>query len=92
MMISPEKYIKELENAEYLELIKERDRLISRVKSFEKNEMAGNRSFEWDMNPSPDVKYQCNLYYLAHLCNFMREKYRCEYVWGGRKLTEDMEK
>lgn len=93
MMNSPEGYIAVFENAGYLELIKERDRLIKSIKSFEKDEMVGNRSsFGWYLNPSPDVRYQYNLAYLAHLCDFMREKYRVEYVWGERKLSEDVKK
>lgn len=93
MMIPPEFYIEQHKNDEYLKLIKERDRLISNIKSFEKNEMADNRdSLEWALNPSPDVRYQCNLAYLTHLCDFMREKYRVKYVWGNRKLSEDVEK
>lgn len=94
MMISPEGYIQELKNAEYLDLIKERNRLISRIKSFEKDEIDGKQSsslFDYVMDSAPDVQYQCHLGYLAHLCEFMREKYRREYVWSGeRKLSEDM--
>ena len=48
MMNSPGGYIAVFENAGYLELIKERDRLIKSIKSFEKDEMVGNRSsFGW---------------------------------------------
>ena len=91
MMNSPEGYIEGHKSDEYLELIKERDSLICRIKNFEKNEMVGNRdSLEWAFNPSPDVRYQCYLDYLAHLCDFMREKYRREYVFGERKLSEDV--
>lgn len=78
----------------YLDLIKERNRLISRIKSFEKDEIYGKPSFSFDiiMNPSTDVQYQCHLGYLAHLCDFMREKYCCEYVWGERKLSEGVKR
>jgi len=90
MMISPEMYIEKIENYDYLDLIKERDNLIRQIRSFEKNEKVGNRSsLEWHINPSPDVRYQCNLRYLTHLCDFMREKFRLEYVWGERELSDD---
>ncbi len=92
MMIPPELYIEELENADYLELIEERNRLISRIKSFEMDDMKDKGGIEMDVCPSPDVRYQFNLKYLAQLCNLMQEKYRCEYAWVGRRLRDDMKK
>ena len=92
-MIFPELYIMKIKNYDYLELIKERDRLINDIRHFEKNKMVGNRyALKWDINPSPDVFYQFNLDYLARICSFMREKYRLEYVWGERALSDDVKK
>ena len=52
MMISPSSYIKQLEYAEYLELIKERDNLLTIIKDYEAKEMAGDRSGkEWEIDP-----------------------------------------
>ena len=92
MMISPGMFMAQYENANYLDLIEARNDLINSLVSFEEKEMVGNRTgFEWDICPSPDVRYQCCLDYLAELCNFMREKYRVEYAWGGRRLCDDVE-
>ena len=90
MMISPGVYVKQLKEASYLELIRERDQLIESIREFEKAELAGDRSDPaWGICPSPAVQYQCNLEYLAELCSFMQEKYNGEYVWGNRTLKLD---
>ena len=83
MMISPQTYISRFKSAKYTDLIKERDRLIDELQRFEKNEMNGDRSGkEWLMDPNPETTYQCNLNYLAELCELMRERYNNESEWG----------
>ena len=48
MMISPEMYVAQFENATYNEMINERDGLIRYILHFEKMEKAGDRSGdEW---------------------------------------------
>ena len=90
MMVSPEFYIEQLKEAEYQDLIRERDDLIQAIKQFEKLEMAGDRSGPgWEIKPSPEVQYQMHLEYLGALCVLMHEKYNEEYVWGERSLQED---
>lgn len=90
MMISPEMYIEQLKDAEYLELIEERNDLIEFIKDYEKKETVGDRSGDdWLVNPSPDVRYQMYLEYLGELCKLMQEKYNTEYVWGDRRLQDD---
>ena len=87
MMISPDSYIMRFKDSDYNELIKERDRLIEWIREYEENEKKGDRSGEeWKICPSPDVRYQCNLEYLAKLCNLMQARYNTEYVWGGKSL------
>lgn len=86
MMISPKGYIEQLKDADYPELIRQRDELIDRIREYERKEIAGDRSgSEWCIEPSPDVHYQMDLEYLGKLCAFMQEKYNEEYVWVGRK-------
>ena len=76
MMASPESYIDELKNATYAELIVERKRLLKFIDLYEKREIFGNCAGEdWKKCPSPDVKYQCYLEYLARLCAYMQKKY-----------------
>ena len=89
MMISPEAYVKELKNASYKELINERKNLIKYICTYEKNEIAGDRtSNEWQICPTPDVRYQCYLEYLAILCSYMKKKYNEEFVHGNKKLSD----
>lgn len=90
MMISPETFIEHRRNATYLELIKERKRLIRIINKYEKNEIAEDHSGpEWLRTPSPVTQYQMYLEYLSELCSFMHKKYNAEYVHGDRKLSED---
>lgn len=92
MMLSPDAFTDHLQDAPYLELIRKRDQLIQAICSFEKDELAGDRSDPaWNTCPMPDVKYQMNLEYLAALCTLMREKYNEEYVSGERTLQQDAE-
>ena len=93
MMTSPDAYVSQFENAEYLDLIAERDQLISFIQNYEKNEIAGICSEEEVIvSPGPDVQYQVYLEYLAELCILMQRKYNRDYVWGERSLHEDAEK
>jgi len=93
MMISPETYISDFMTADYHDLMKERDRLIRYIRKYEKSECAGDRSGdEWNVNPSPDVRYQCHLEYLAKICSLMHKRYNAEYVWGDKKLSEPVQK
>ena len=90
MMISPGYFAEQMKDYAYPELIRERDELIRYIQEFEKKEMAGDRSDpEWRYSPSPDVRYQMHLEYLAKLCGIMHEKYNDVYVWGGRTLKDD---
>ena len=90
MMISPASYIEHLQDAQYLELIEERDRLLQFIKEYEAKDIAGDRSGdEWSVHPQPDVRYQVYLEYLSEICGLMQEKYNHDYVWGDRTLHED---
>ncbi len=92
MMISPDRYAEQLKDASYLELIAERDELINSIRRFENNEKAGIRDpEEWHVSPTPVVRYQMYLNYLAEICRMMQEKYNQEYVWGNRTLKQDVE-
>ena len=93
MMIAPDVFVKQFEDVPYLDLIRERDRLIGEVRRFEVKEMAGDRSDPaWGVCPMPDVRYQMNLEYLAGLCRLMQERYNEEYVGEDRTLKDDAEK
>ena len=79
MMISPETYIDELKNKTYKELIKEKNKLLKEISDFENNKIADE---EYNINPSPDVIYQCNLLYLSKLCKLIADKFNKEYEWN----------
>ena len=90
MMISPDYYIEQLKDADYLQLIEERNGLVEAIKDFEKKELAGDRSGdEWMIMPSPEVRYQMFLEYLSLICDFMKEKYNREYIRENKRLKED---
>lgn len=80
MMISPETYIDELKNKTYKELIKEKDKLLKEISDFENNKIVDE---EYNINPSPDVIYQCNLLYLSKLCELIADKFNKEYEWNN---------
>ena len=80
MMISPESYIVELKNTTYKELIEEKNKLLKEISDFENNKIADE---EYNINPSPDVIYQCNLLYLSKLCELIADKFNKEYEWNN---------
>lgn len=73
MMISPELFVKNHQEGSYQQLISLRDRLIRDIRAFEKNKI--NES-AYQILPSPDVIYQCNLLYVAEICKLIYEKYK----------------
>lgn len=90
MMISPEMYIMEHQNDTFSQLLQERDELIEEIRRLEKMVFGEDyESEEWLTHPSPEVKYQMNLQYLAELCKFISKKYNREIVWGGDDGEED---
>ena len=93
MMVGPSAYIEQFKNAEYLELIKERDNLLAFIKDYEAKDIAGdNPGEELLMHPQPVVRYQVYLQYLGELCNLMSNKYNTDYVWRDRTLKDDVKK
>ena len=78
MMISPESYIEKLQDNSYEELLKVRDRLIRKVRHFEKHK-AEIMNQELVIHPSPDVVYQWNLEALGMLFKLLQEKFNEEY-------------
>lgn len=84
MMISPDTYIKQVKHKSFEELLEERDNLFAEIKRFEQtiNYSVEN---EWTISPAPEVVYQCNLQYLAKLCELIQRKYNQVYVWGNKE-------
>ena len=78
MMISPDWYIDNQKKKKYQELLKERDKLLKEILDFENDRIPEE---EYMIDPSPEVRYQCNLQYLGKLCELISEKYNKEIVW-----------
>ena len=70
MMMSPNMYIKELENKSYKELLKVRYELINEIKDFENNKV------ENSIKPSPETMYKVHLQYLSELCLLISNKFK----------------
>lgn len=79
MMISPDSYIDEFKNKKYKELVVEKNKLLKEISDFENNNIPEE---SYNINPSPDVIYQCNLLYLSKLCELIANKYNKEYEWN----------
>ena len=90
-MISPQTFRTGLQKDTYKDLIKKRDELMRSIKRFEKAEASGERmGAERDIVPAPEVRYQVNLEYLSEVCSLMSEKHNEDYVWGERRLSDDL--
>lgn len=82
-MISPEMFVDEHKNDTFEQLIAEKDSLVAEIKELEKIVFdSEKKSNEWNIHPGPDVRFQMDLEYLAGLCNFLKEKYNREIIWG----------
>ena len=55
-------------------------KLLKEISDFENNKIADE---EYNINPSPDVIYQCNLLYLSKLCELIADKFNKEYEWNN---------
>ena len=77
MMVSPEGFIIKYIDKSYSELLPLRDELIREIHYFEKYE---SDQLEEIVCPSPEVVYQCNLEYLAKLCELIAQKYNQEFI------------
>ena len=71
-MISPMHYRSLIEDYSLDQLQKERDGLIEEIKRFEDNK---NPEDEYQIAPSPRVKYQCNNEYLIEVVQLINQKY-----------------
>lgn len=93
MMISPEVFLSQYENASYLELLKLKNELVQCITEFEQDydmEEPG-----WEEKPGPDVHYQWNLEVLGKVAPMLKEAFNREYEWGEKTISDyykDMEK
>lgn len=84
MMIEPSGYIEEHKNDSFEQLIAEKNALVAEINELEKIAFDKTKSDPaWGIHPGPDVLYQTDLEYLAELCNFIKDKYNSEIIWGN---------
>lgn len=71
MILNPQDYRKELENASLKKILQERDRIIEFMHDYENNNLP-KKYYERD--PSPDVIYLTNIDYLKEICDLIKIK------------------
>ena len=71
-MIAPSGFIIQYKDYKYEDLLPVRDELIEDIKAFEEE---GDSPESMMVCPSPAVRYQCKLEYLAELLKLIAEKY-----------------
>ena len=87
-MFSPDAFIRQLKDYTFPQLIAEKDSLVIEIKELEKIVYENDRTDqEWNVDPSPDIRYQMNLEYLAALCKLIKEKYNREIVGAEDEYT-----
>lgn len=86
MMIGPKTYIEQFEDKSYEELLVEKKNLINKISEFEDENY---KILDIVVEPSPDVRYQCNLEYLAELCILIAEKYRKNKIESKQNEIKD---
>lgn len=85
MMVSPQGFLENYRDKSFKELLPIRDELLAAILFFEQHK---DDPVEVIVCPSPEAVYQCNLTYLAKLCELIAEKYNREYVWGKKEKKD----
>lgn len=86
MMLSPEMYLAEYENASYLELRKLKNELVQNISEFETD--YEQKNLGWGICPQPDVQYQWNLEVLGKVAQMLQEAFNKEYEWGEKTISD----
>ena len=86
MMVAPEQYVEQFENASYQEILKVKNELISDISKFEHD--YDMEDPDWEVKPGPDVHYQWNLEVLGLIAPMLSKAFNREYE-GGKKDMED---
>ena len=80
MMNSPQGDVEYCKQYSYEELIQEREELLDDIRDLEKKLFSGDKKDDYIVSPSPEVRYQVKLEYLAALSEYMQQRYNEEYV------------
>ncbi len=82
MMMAPEQYVEQFENASYQEILKVKNELISEISKFEHD--YDMEDSDWEVKPGPDVRDQWNLEAIGLIAPMLAEAFNREYEWGRR--------
>ncbi len=86
MMMAPEQYAEQFENASYQEILKVKNELISDISKFEHD--YDREDPDWNICPKPDVRYQWNLEALGLISPMLAEAFNREYERGEKGMKE----
>lgn len=86
MMMAPEQYVEQFENASYQEILKVKNELISDISKFEHD--YDREDPDWDVCPKPDVRYQWNLEALGLIAPMLSKAFNREYEWGEKDIED----
>ena len=86
MMMAPEQYVEQFENASYQEILKVKNELISEITKFEHD--YDREDPDWEAKPGPDVHYQWNLEALGLITPMLSKAFNREYEWGEKDITD----
>ena len=78
MMMSPDAYAENIKDLTYGELVNERNRLIRSLQKFENNDITDKEKL---IDPSPEVVYQCNNWYLIEVTKLLNDTYNLS-LWS----------
>jgi hypothetical protein len=86
MMMVPEQYVEQFENASYQEILKVKNELVSEISKFEHD--YDREDPDWYVCPKPDVRYQWNLEVLGLIAPMLAEAFNREYERGEKGMKE----
>lgn len=86
MMMSPDGFLAEYENASYLELLKLKNELVQDIAEFETD--YEQKNLGWGICPQPDVHYQWNLEVLGKVAPMLQEAFNKEYENGEKNISD----
>ncbi len=86
MMMAPEQYVEEFENASYQEILKVKNELVSDITKFEHD--YDMEDPDWEVKPGPDVHYQWSLKALGLIAPLLSKAFNREYEWGEKDMED----
>lgn len=86
MMISPDYFLDEYENAGYFELLKLKNELVQEIAEFESDCEMKDEGVK--VSPGPDVQYQWNLDVLGKVAGMLKEAFNREYEMREKSIED----